>query len=278
MIRLHSTRRTLLSLLLGSLLALAATALVAAMPPVTIADQGYFFVGGEYFTSPADGQQYMSNQMYVQYQLPVVKKHPYPIVMVHGASQTGANYLQTPDGREGWSTYFLRQGYAVYVVDQVGRGKADGHLHTQWPGAGVVGDPIYDQFYASQVENIGNQTPNEAALLNRAAGAKLFDRTGPAILLTHSQSGEIGWLIADSRPNAVKGLIAVEPQRAVQTTAAYGLSQLPIAYTPEVSAASPLSFATQPARRHADRARRHEVPHRSDDAGLRAHDRSRRPR
>ena len=24
------------------------------------------------------------------------------------------------------------------------------HLHTQWPGAGKPGDPVFDQFYASQ--------------------------------------------------------------------------------------------------------------------------------
>ncbi len=29
----------------------------------------------------------------------------------------------SPDGRDGWATYFLRKGYAVYVVDQVARGR-----------------------------------------------------------------------------------------------------------------------------------------------------------
>jgi hypothetical protein len=38
--------------------------------------------------------------------------------------QTGSNFTGTPDGREGWAQYFLRQGYAVYVVDQPGRGRA----------------------------------------------------------------------------------------------------------------------------------------------------------
>ena len=85
----------------------------------------------------------------------------------------GTTYLGTPDGREGWAQYFVRQGYAVYVVDQPGRGRSgydtasygpsrvgnieeatlrrylqqekfklwpQAHLHTQWPGTGEPGN------------------------------------------------------------------------------------------------------------------------------------------
>ena len=44
--------------------------------------------------------------------------------MVHGGSQTGTNFTGTPDGREGWAQYFVRRGYAVYVVDGVARGRS----------------------------------------------------------------------------------------------------------------------------------------------------------
>lgn len=53
-----------------------------------IESQGYFFVGGEYFTA-ADGQQYMANQMYVEYQIPKQLKHKFPIVLIHGGGLTG---------------------------------------------------------------------------------------------------------------------------------------------------------------------------------------------
>jgi pimeloyl-ACP methyl ester carboxylesterase len=62
--------------------------------------------------------------MYVEYQSPQVKKFPDPIVMVHGAGHTGKTWDETPDGREGWKTYFLRKGFAVYVVDHAGRGRS----------------------------------------------------------------------------------------------------------------------------------------------------------
>ena len=46
---------------------------------------------------------------------------------------------------------------------------------------------------------------------NQDAGAALLDKIGPAIVLTHSQSGSFGWLIADARPKLVKAIIAIEP-------------------------------------------------------------------
>jgi pimeloyl-ACP methyl ester carboxylesterase len=81
--------------------------------------------------------------------------------------------------------------------------------HTQWPGDGVKGDPVFDQFFASQVEMLTDRTTIET--LTRDAGAALLDRIGPAILLTHSQSGPFGWLIADARPELVKGILSIEP-------------------------------------------------------------------
>jgi hypothetical protein len=47
-----------------------------------------------------------------------------PVVMVHGCNHTGVTWMTTPDGREGWATYFIRHGYPVYVVDVVGRARS----------------------------------------------------------------------------------------------------------------------------------------------------------
>jgi pimeloyl-ACP methyl ester carboxylesterase len=82
-------------------------------------------------------------------------------------------------------------------------------LHTQWPGTGMAGDPVFDQFYAEQLPAIASFPKQQE--LNRDAGAALLDRIGPVILLTHSQSGAFGWPIADARPNLVKAIVAVEP-------------------------------------------------------------------
>ena len=53
--------------------------------------------------------------------------------MIHGGSQTGTNFTGTPDGREGWAQYFLRRGHAVYVVDQVARGRSAHFSQSQGP-------------------------------------------------------------------------------------------------------------------------------------------------
>jgi pimeloyl-ACP methyl ester carboxylesterase len=206
---------------------------------VVIAQQGYFFVGGNYVQTK-DGQ-IMTGQMFVQYQIPRERRHALPIVMWHGGGQTGTNFLGTPDGRRGWAEYFADQGYAVYVVDQPARARSgfftevygtttrpttqnvserftapetrrlypQAALHTQWPGSGVPGNPAFDQFFASQVEGIADISVVER--LNRDAGVALLDRIGPAILLTHSQSGPFGWAIADARPRLVRAILAVEP-------------------------------------------------------------------
>jgi pimeloyl-ACP methyl ester carboxylesterase len=209
--------------------------------PLEIADQGYFFVGGRY-VEVAGGRRRVG-QMHVQYQVPAKRRRPYPVVMIHGGGQTAVNFLGTPDGRRGWADDFLVNGYAVYLVDQPGRGRSgyfpeygraasrasdsvterftaparanrypQAVLHTQWPGGGVPGDAHFDQFFASQVANMEDIGALEAMM--REAGAALLERIGPAVLLTHSQGGPFGWTIADARPRLVKAILAVEPNGA----------------------------------------------------------------
>src|SRR5271170_5023690 len=90
--------------------------------PLMLARDGFFYVNAK--TTPVNGKDYVSHQMYVEVRVPAKQTHPYPIIMVHGGTMSGTNYTGTPDGREGWAQYFVRQGYAVYVVDQPGRARS----------------------------------------------------------------------------------------------------------------------------------------------------------
>ena len=112
--------------------------------PLTIEDQGSFFIGGVQKVTtfatvpapPAPGaapaapaapapQQITIGQMYVQFQIPAKKYGVgWPVIMVHGSTHTGACLEATPDGREGWYPYFVRNGVPSYVVDQAGRGRS----------------------------------------------------------------------------------------------------------------------------------------------------------
>jgi len=208
--------------------------------PIVLADQGYFFVGGQYVK--IGERQLMAGQMYVQYLFPKTVTHRYPIVMMHGTAQTGNNFLGTPDGRRGWAVDFVAQGYRVYVIDQVGRARSGAYpeiygpytrlavgdleplftgqerfnlfpqakLHTQWPGGpGVVGNASFDQFFAQQVEFLASAAKTEEIMF--PSGVALLEKIGPAILLTHSQAGVFGWKLSDARPDLVKAHVAVEP-------------------------------------------------------------------
>jgi pimeloyl-ACP methyl ester carboxylesterase len=218
---------------------LTASVARAADEPLVLARDGYFYVGGRATT--VDGRSYVSHQMYVEVRVPATQTHRYPIVMVHGGTMSGTNFTGTPDGREGWAQYFVRRGFAVYVVDQPGRGRSgylaaaygparnvdrdnaarryvaqekyklwpQAHLHTQWPGGGEAEDPAAQQLAQSQLPAIEDFTTQQ--VLNRDALLALLDKIGPAVLLVHSQAGAFGWPVADAKPDLVKAILAIEP-------------------------------------------------------------------
>ena len=247
-------------------------------------DRTTFYAGGRYEGPP--GAQVMRGQVFVETLTPERVLHPHPLVMIHGGAQTANTWLTTPDGRPGWADWFAGQGWIVHLVDQPARGRSawqpglDGalapipvhhverlftacaeyddwpqaKLHTQWPGGegkGHPGDPVFDQFYASQVPWMGRADAESAM---SQAGAALLDRIGPAVLMVHSQAGAFGWLLADGRPNLVKAIVAIEPfgppyrdESALKTVPErpWGLTLTPLTYDPPVTQDHPLEFEQQ---------------------------------
>jgi pimeloyl-ACP methyl ester carboxylesterase len=250
-----------------------------------LATREAFYVGGKYVGAP--DAPVMVGQMYVEALTPAKTTQPYPMVLVHGNFQTATNWTGTPDGRPGWTDYFLRQGYRVYIVDQPARGRSgwrragNGALigptttlieqrftataisrlwpqatkHTQWPGPsekkGRAGDPAFDAFFATQVESLADAVETQS--LFQAAGVALLDRIGPAIVVTHSQSGSLGWLLGDARPTLVKGIVALEPsgppfRNAVfdeNSARTWGLTDIPLTYEPPAARSGDLKTVTQ---------------------------------
>ncbi|KAB2787268.1 alpha/beta fold hydrolase [Brucella anthropi] len=206
--------------------------------PLTIQEQGSLAVGGTVVETAgtynnnvptSEGQSFHGDHLYAFYQIPENAK-PLPIVMLHGAFQSGRSWETTPDGREGFQTVFLRRGFPVYVVDQPRRGRAgnstvaatveptpfdqlffDQFRLGKWPNFfdNVQFDKkpeTLDQFFRSVTPNTG---PYDANVISDAMAA-LFQKTGPAILFSHSQAGGPGWLTAIKSEN-VKGIVALEP-------------------------------------------------------------------
>jgi pimeloyl-ACP methyl ester carboxylesterase len=218
--------------------------------PLELQDEGSFFVGGHTIKSddpsnaPGAGPgEIMTGQMYVQYRIPRTVSMP-PIVMVHGSGHTGVTYETTPDGREGWATYFARKNFPVYVVDHAGRGRSSfdptvinrakaqsnagalpdvplftrerawsnfrfgASYPTPFPGVQFPLDSI-DQYQSELVPNTETTLPGAGANTVRDLGA-LLDRIGPAIVLVHSQSGGYGLDLVRQRDDKMRALVVIE--------------------------------------------------------------------
>lgn len=114
--------------------------------------------------------------------------------------------------------------------------------HTQWPGSGLMGDPIFDAYYASTVQFLTSDAYQQTTM--RQAGAALLDKIGrPVILISHSQGGFLGWHIVDKRPHLVHSVIALEPggppfEKMILGSGParkYGLTDVPLVYSPAVT-------------------------------------------
>ena len=227
--------------------------------PIALRDMGSFHVGGReveisgkpirevVFTPggvPAKvdpNGTYQVEQMYVQYFLSANKRGALPLLMWHGGGLTGVTYETTPDGREGWLNYFIKQGWDVYNSDAVERGRAG---FAQYPEV-FKGEPLFltknnpferfrigdgansynpdpakmrllpgSQFPAEGYDNFTKQvvprwTSTDDAII--AAYTALVDKVCPCVILFHSQAGQFGFKVAQARPDKVKALIAVEP-------------------------------------------------------------------
>ena len=247
---------------------------IALIDQSALGGRASFYVGGEY--AEADGKRFLTGQMFVEVYEPRERKHPYPVVMFHGAGQTNMNWLQTPDGRMGWADYFVSQGFCVVLAEQPSRGRSAYHpaaegprifhplqivrqrfttdegpwpqakKHTQWPdNGGDWEDPSFRQFAAAQVEYLPSNKRSQELVL--AAGKELLDLLGPCILLTHSQAGPFGWLLADACPEKVKAVLTLEPtappfsaDQSSPIAKNYGLADLPLHFEPPVQ--SPADF------------------------------------
>ncbi|NII28386.1 alpha/beta hydrolase [Pseudoflavitalea sp. X16] len=214
--------------------------------PLIIDQQGSFAVGGKVITQPGtfdpirhgaytpvnpptEGQTLHGDHAYVFYQVPA-KRRKLPLVFWHGHGQFTKTWETTPDGREGFQTIFLRRRFPVYLIDQPRRGHggrstevinltptADDQLWfgifrfgvwpNFYPGVQFSKDPeALNQFFRQGAPNTGPYNVD----VNTNAVSALFDRIGSGILVTHSQSGGLGWRTVLKNAN-IKAVISYEP-------------------------------------------------------------------
>jgi pimeloyl-ACP methyl ester carboxylesterase len=224
--------------------------------PLTLKEQGSFFVGGEKKSVklpaagpggliPAQSGEITVNQMYVQYQIPLQGGRHVPVVFVHGCCLSSKTWETTPDGRMGWSEYFVRKNRAVYLADQVSRARSGfdpaGFIQVQ---AGTLANaqmpsileathelawavfrfgpkfgeaypdeqfPLQavDELYKQLIPDLNStlaQNPNPTSTQMAALGVKLKG----AVLVGHSESGFFPEEAALIDPSGIKGVVTIE--------------------------------------------------------------------
>lgn len=239
------------------LLMMVSASLYAADEPLMIADQGIFSSGGITITSDGvfdpenhweetgKGQTAHVDHANVLYQRPV-EETGLPMVFLHGYGQSRMGWMTTPDGRDGWSEYFLRAGHSVFLIDEPRRGEAGGTSVSGEISTKTLDQRWYTQFRIGRweneesVANDGSQFPNDpesvdqffrqmtpdtgmrsdmgsdfdGAMVARAVAAAIddvYEMTGKdSILVTHSQGGRAGWLVPEYTDH-VRAIVAIEP-------------------------------------------------------------------
>jgi pimeloyl-ACP methyl ester carboxylesterase len=228
-----------------------------------LADQGCFWVGVRkkampYGTIP-------QGQMFVQYMIPAERRHPYPVILIHGGGAQGTHMMGL-GGRPGWVHYFVQNGYAVYWVDRPSFGRSPyhpdalgpSHLNNvppyealitatnvfktaQWPGPGGMDDVFIGQFMACESGNTSDEAFHSDLVW--AGGVELVDRVGPCIIHGHAFGGFFGWGVADRRPSLVKAIVCMEINgNPFERQLRWGLTAQPMTYDPPVTSTSDFSL------------------------------------
>ncbi|WP_127131208.1 alpha/beta fold hydrolase [Georgenia sp. SYP-B2076] len=208
--------------------------------PVHVRRGGFWLPGDPHGgDGHGDGAPRQLGPAWVQWEAPAYLTGAPPMVFVHGGGGQSTDWLGTAGAPEGWAHHAVRAGFPAYLLDRPGHGRSpwdpallggrtpspgypglaavfvpdDGDpragAHTAWPWGRGAGDAEVDAQVASSA----------GMLLDTALGQELdarrlvdlLERTGPAVVVTHSAGAPAGWLAADRRPELVLAVVAVEP-------------------------------------------------------------------
>lgn len=140
-------------------------------------------------------------------------------------------------------SYFLEQGYQIYLLDHISVGRstqppdqiayplkgitsAEGtmrgftrmedyndypqaKLHTQWPGTGRQGDPSFEALISLGLPLTSNSQKQDTSMRN--AGCALLKIIGKSFLVSHSIGAAYPILMSDECPDLIAGNLNLDP-------------------------------------------------------------------
>ena len=189
---------------------------------------------------------YAIEHAYVQYFVPVNRNALPPVVLMHGGGLTGVTWETTPDGRPGWLQGLVHRGFEVHVVDGVERGRAGWcAVDGVWPDQAVQrtleeawvlfrlgtrdGFAVRKGFEGQRfpidfLEQFARRfvprwTSTTAAAI--AAFSAVLEHVGQAIVICHSQGGQIAFNAGAQAPERVAAMVAIEPSGFSDDTRAW---------------------------------------------------------
>ena len=129
-----------------------------AAEPLVLAKTGYLFAGGKIDTSLPGSP--MISQLYAEFQIPQKLLHPYPIVMIHGGSQTGTNFTgaSTVDFGGTATTYSVVSPTSITATSPGGPAGTVDVTVTTSTGTSAISQPA-DQFTYEDVPTVSTVSP-----------------------------------------------------------------------------------------------------------------------
>lgn len=99
---------------------------------------------------------------------------------------------------------------AGFTVPQITDWYPQSQNHTQWPGTGLKGDPIFDAFQDTFIPLTSNSTAQQLSM--RASGCELLRLVGgSSFLVSHSIGSVHPILLSDECPQWIAGSINLDP-------------------------------------------------------------------
>lgn len=231
-------------------MSLETSSVLAAGGEMNLETQGIFWAGGEIANRTQKHltkNKILRDQLYVEYFIPkTLRPNAAPIVLTHTVI-SGVIWRTTPDGREGWAEYLVRQGFPVFVIDPPGTGRSGFEIDdintvatgdsqpmanaplarsdsSAWPrwnlglslAAGTQEEDQTPTDEASTRHLLASLLPSRSIPVAKSHAAfiaaleKINEMQGPVIFVGWSLAGGLGQRLVVDRPDLFSALILLE--------------------------------------------------------------------